>query len=70
MMRFLIGGDTRNRTEEWEFCRLVPYRLAMSPKYFRYSKRQVIHLPSTFVYGAGNEIRTRGICLGKAALYH
>ena len=25
------GGDTQNRTEEWEFCRLVPYRLAMSP---------------------------------------
>ena len=25
------GGDTQNRTGESEFCRLVPYRLAMSP---------------------------------------
>ena len=30
-MVVFIGGDTQNRTEEWEFCRLVPYRLAMSP---------------------------------------
>ena len=28
---FFYGGDTQNRTGESEFCRLVPYRLAMSP---------------------------------------
>ena len=28
---FFIGGAYRNRTDESEFCRLVPYRLANSP---------------------------------------
>ena len=28
---FYYGGDDQNRTDEWEFCRLVPYRLATSP---------------------------------------
>ena len=27
----LFGGEYRNRTDESEFCRLVPYRLANSP---------------------------------------
>ena len=28
---FFYGGEYRNRTDESEFCRLVPYRLANSP---------------------------------------
>ena len=30
---FKTGGEYRNRTDESEFCRLVPYRLANSPFY-------------------------------------
>ena len=28
---YFFGGEYRNRTDESEFCRLVPYHLAMSP---------------------------------------
>ncbi len=32
------GGDDQNRTDEWEFCRLVPYRLATSPQKMIFAK--------------------------------
>ena len=40
-----------------EFCRLVPYHLAIAPNIL-FEKN-----------GAGNGAQTRDLCLGKAALY-
>ena len=62
----MLGGDTQNRTGESEFCRLVPYRLAMSP--FIEKALNVI-LSAFHVYGADDGARTRYLHLGKVALY-
>ena len=35
-----------------------------------YNRKDDRLLPVVFFIGAGNEIRTRDICLGKATLYH
>ena len=49
-----LGGEYRNRTDESEFCRLVPYRLANSPKIII-----TINSYQILKSGAGNENRTR-----------
>ena len=36
-LRSDIIGGTRNRTEEWKLCRLLPYRLAMPPQAENYA---------------------------------
>ena len=30
-VQLIVGGEGRNRTDEWSFCRALPYHLATPP---------------------------------------
>ena len=50
-------------------CQMMKY-FHHNPAFDIEPKKDDRLLPVVFFIGAGNEIRTRDICLGKATLYH